>query len=142
MGSSALLGWFADIGLADRLEVGGKGGSLGELQRAGIAVPPGFVVKTAAFERFVGAWNASRRCASAWSRWMLRISRRRQSCRGNCGARFAAAAMPADVAEEIAIAHAALTGGAEQSAVAVRSSATAEDASDASFAGMQEPICG
>src|SRR5271168_3488912 len=55
MGSSALVGWFADIGLADRLEVGGKGGSLGELTRAGVAVPPGFVVKTSGFERFLAA---------------------------------------------------------------------------------------
>src|SRR5580704_1211454 len=48
-----MVGWFAELGLADRPQVGGKGGSLGELARAGIAVPPGFVVKTAAFERFV-----------------------------------------------------------------------------------------
>src|SRR5262250_789533 len=53
MGSSGHISWFADIGLADRAHVGGKGGSLGELQRAGIAVPPGFVVRTEAFERFI-----------------------------------------------------------------------------------------
>ena len=52
---SALVGWFADIRLADRLEVGGKGGSLGELTRAGVEVPAGFVLKTAAFERFIEA---------------------------------------------------------------------------------------
>ena len=46
---------FTDIGLADRPQVGGKGGSLGELQRAGIAVPPGFVVRTEAFEFFLEA---------------------------------------------------------------------------------------
>ena len=56
MRSSALVGWFADIGLADRLEVGGKGGSLGELTRAGIAVPPGFVLKTAALS--VRPWKS------------------------------------------------------------------------------------
>src|SRR5688572_1687199 len=55
MASTDIVGWFADIGLADRPHVGGKGGSLGELQRAGIDVPPGFVVKTGAFERFVRA---------------------------------------------------------------------------------------
>src|ERR1700691_5027809 len=55
MSSTEVIGWFADIGLNDRPDVGGKGGSLGELQRAGIAVPPGFVVKTGAFERFMRA---------------------------------------------------------------------------------------
>src|SRR5215468_4351385 len=55
MTSTDIIGWFADIGLADRPQVGGKGGSLGELQRAGIAVPPGFVVRTGAFEKFVQA---------------------------------------------------------------------------------------
>jgi len=50
--------WFADVGLRDRPDVGGKGGSLGEMQRAGIPVPPGFVVTTAAFERFLEAIEA------------------------------------------------------------------------------------
>jgi len=35
-----VIGWFEDIGLRDRAAVGGKGGSLGELTRAGIPVPP------------------------------------------------------------------------------------------------------
>src|ERR1700733_9716319 len=55
MPSTEVIGWFADIGLQDRPHVGGKGGSLGELQRAGIAVPAGFVIKTGAFERFIAA---------------------------------------------------------------------------------------
>ncbi len=47
------ISWFRDIGLDDRPKVGGKGGSLGELRRAGINVPPGFVVRTEAFEDFI-----------------------------------------------------------------------------------------
>src|SRR6185437_16193574 len=50
--------WLADVGLRDRPQVGGKGGSLGELLRAGIAVPPGFVVRTSAFEEFLGTVEA------------------------------------------------------------------------------------
>jgi pyruvate, water dikinase len=50
---SQVIAWFAEIGLEDRPTVGGKGGSLGELLRAGIAVPPGFVVRTEGFEAFV-----------------------------------------------------------------------------------------
>src|SRR3954468_12828398 len=52
---SPAIAWFADIGLEDRPHVGGKGGSLGELQRAGISVPPGFVIATGAFARFIAA---------------------------------------------------------------------------------------
>jgi pyruvate, water dikinase len=55
MHSSENISWFADITLKDRVAVGGKGGSLGELTRAEIAVPRGFVVRTAAFEKFLGA---------------------------------------------------------------------------------------
>ena len=39
---SDAVAWFADVGIHDRPTVGGKGGSLGELTSAGIAVPPGF----------------------------------------------------------------------------------------------------
>ena len=135
MRSSMLIGWFADIGLRDRLEVGGKGGSLGELQRAGIAVPPGFVVKTAAFERFMQSLEREspvrERVQSLNAADMAGMTALSRDLR----ARFAAAPLPSDAAEAIATAHAAL---AAQPAVAVRSSATAEDASDASFAGMQD----
>src|SRR5947208_9421258 len=55
MRSSESISWFADITLSDRPAVGGKGGSLGELAHAGIAVPPGFVIRTTAFERFIAA---------------------------------------------------------------------------------------
>ena len=144
MRSSKLIGWFGDIGLGDRLEVGGKGGSLGELQRAGIAVPPGFVVKTAAFERFMQSLEREspvrERVQSLNAADMAGMTGLSKDLR----ARFAAAPLPSDAAEEIAAAHAALVGGAAQLAgaaqpgVAVRSSATAEDASDASFAGMQD----
>jgi pyruvate,water dikinase len=135
MRSSMLIGWFADIGPGDRLEVGGKGGSLGELQRAGIAVPPGFVVKTAAFEQFMQSLEREspvrERVQSLNAADMAGVTALSKDLR----ARFAAAPLPSDAAEAIAAAHAAL---AAQPAVAVRSSATAEDASDASFAGMQD----
>jgi len=76
-----LIGWFADIGLRDRLEVGGKGGSLGELQRAGIAVPPGFVVKTAAFERFMQ--SLERESPVRERVQSLNASRRKSPCCGS-----------------------------------------------------------
>src|SRR5260370_36862315 len=57
MGSPGYVRWVADIGLSDRDHVGGKGGSLGDLQRAGIPVPPRFVVRTQACEPFLHGWE-------------------------------------------------------------------------------------
>jgi pyruvate,water dikinase len=101
--------WFEDIGRDDRARVGGKGASLGELMRAGIDVPRGFVVTVDAFRRF--------------------------------GARGVATMSP-ELADAVALAYRELCGATASEnvtdPVAVRSSATAEDSADASFAGLQE----
>ena len=138
MQSTDAIGWFADIGLVDRPTVGGKGGSLGELTKAGIAVPPGFVVKTAAFERFIDALEQRspvRALVEALDPDDLdAVTACSQALRG----RLEAADLPDDLRAEIAGAHAALCGADGSSPVAVRSSATTEDAEDASFAGLQD----
>ena len=139
MASSEVIGWFADIGLNDRPHVGGKGGSLGELQRAGITVPPGFVVKTGAFDRFLLSLERespvrSRIEALGPEDDLDKVT----TCCTEVRARVEAAALPANVLAEIAEAHAVLCGKHEQMPVAVRSSATTEDAVDASFAGLQD----
>ena len=138
MASSDVIGWFADIGLSDRPHVGGKGGSLGELQRAGIAVPPGFVVKTGAFERFLASLERgvpvrARIEALSSDDDLEKIA----LCCAEIRAQVEDAALPGDVQEEISVAHTALCGKEAQVPVAVRSSATTEDAADASFAGLQ-----
>ena len=130
--------WFAQISLADRPHVGGKGGSLGELERAGIAVPPGFVVRTAAFERFLASLEREapvRSLIEALDPHDLEAMERAAS---RVRARLLAAPLPAQVREELLAAHAQLASTAATHAVAVRSSATTEDASDASFAGLQD----
>jgi len=136
--STEIVGWFADIGLDDRPHVGGKGGSLGELQRAGIAVPPGFVVKTGAFERFIRALERESavraRVESLDAEDLTAIT----ACCKEMRARVEAAELPADVLDEISAAHTTLCVNAEHVPVAVRSSATTEDAADASFAGLQD----
>jgi pyruvate,water dikinase len=138
MGSTDIIGWFADVGLHDRPHVGGKGGSLGELQRAGIAVPPGFVVKTGAFEKFIDALEREaplRACVEALNADDLHAV---TACSKELRARVESAALPRDVLDEISAAHAALCASGSRSPVAVRSSATTEDAADASFAGLQD----
>jgi pyruvate, water dikinase len=134
---SEVVGWFAELGLADRPQVGGKGGSLGELERAGIAVPPGFVVKTAAFERFLAVVERAApiraRVAGLDPDDLAAVTAVSEQLR----ATIEAAALPPDIASAIARAYGRLNPG-QQAAVAVRSSATTEDAADASFAGLQD----
>lgn len=138
MAASGSIGWFEDVGLKDRVDVGGKGGSLGELTRAGIAVPAGFVVRTRAFEDFIIALERAAplrapvealRSGDLESIGAVSVDIRRRIC---------GTPLPAALGAELTAAHAELLARSAQSEVAVRSSATTEDASDASFAGLQD----
>ncbi|MGN0342718.1 MAG: PEP/pyruvate-binding domain-containing protein [Roseburia sp.] len=109
---------FDNITKKDIKTAGGKGANLGEMTRAGIPVPPGAVLTVQAYQRFM-EYNE------------IDVSNKPDEVRnailiGN---------MPEDVQEEIAAFYRGL---GENARVAVRSSATAEDLEDASFAGQQE----
>jgi pyruvate,water dikinase len=123
------------VGVGDRAVVGGKGASLGELVRAGLPVPPGFVVTTQAFERAMrvadpaGAIGAQ--LAALPGTDLAAIEHATAAIRGQ----ITAAPIGADLATAITAAYLAL--GAD-TPVAVRSSAVGEDAADASFAGLQD----
>ncbi len=136
--STAFVAWFADIGLVDRPTVGGKGGSLGELTRAGIAVPPGFVVRTAGFEHFITELEKDAPIRAVVEALDADDLEAVTACSKALRLRLEAADLPLSLQEEIAGAHAALCGKDGNSPVAVRSSATTEDAEDASFAGLQD----
>src|SRR6187549_406152 len=128
--------WFRDVGIADRPTVGGKGGSLGELTQAGIAVPPGFVVTTSGFEQFLLAIEARapvRAKVAALDPSDLGAATKLSE---ELRRRVIEEPMPSQVEQAIRSAHAELSAGAGP--VAVRSSATTEDADDASFAGLQD----
>ena len=128
--------WFKDVGIADRPTVGGKGGSLGELTQAGIAVPPGFVVTTSGFETFLEALEARApvraRVAVLDPSDLGAATKLSEELRR----RVIEEPMPAEVEQAIRAAYAELSPNGEP--VAVRSSATTEDAEDASFAGLQD----
>lgn len=138
MSSSTHVSWFEEIGLTDRPHVGGKGGSLGELRRAGIAVPAGFVVRTRAFERFIESLERESPVRSRVESLDCEDLEAVVACSRALRARLEDAPLPGEVLDEIASAHEALCRDAPESAVAVRSSATTEDAADASFAGLQD----
>ncbi|MGV3555963.1 MAG: PEP/pyruvate-binding domain-containing protein [Croceibacterium sp.] len=128
--------WFKDVGIGDRPLVGGKGGSLGELTQAGIAVPPGFVVTTHAFERFIGdnqALHSHRFAVESLDPADLGAATKLSE---ELRRAVIEEPMPDEVEQAIRAAHAELSPNGEP--VAVRSSATTEDAEDASFAGLQD----
>jgi pyruvate,water dikinase len=133
-----MIGWFEDVTLRDRATVGGKGGSLGELTRAGIAVPPGFVIRTAAFEEFLRAVECHAPVRTAVESLRAGDLDSIRSASEELRARWRATPFPHALAAELCAAHAALGARASSGDVAVRSSATTEDAADASFAGLQD----
>jgi len=137
MGAGAHIAWFDEIGLGDREQVGGKGGSLGELTRAGIAVPPGYVVKTSAFERFLESLEREAPVRAAVAALKADDLESITACSRALRRGMEEAELPGEVLEELTAAQARLRAGTEQP-VAVRSSATCEDALDASFAGLQD----
>jgi pyruvate,water dikinase len=132
------IAWFADIGLADRAQVGGKGGSLGELTRAGINVPPGYVVGTAAFERFLATLEHEAPVRAAVTALPPDDLDAVTACSRTLRRRFEEGVLPREVLAELTAAHERLVGTHHGLPVAVRSSATCEDAADASFAGLQD----
>jgi pyruvate,water dikinase len=133
---SEVIAWFDAVGLADRPAVGGKGGSLGELTRAGIAVPPGFVVRTEAFEQLIVALDAAEPLRAPVEALDPNDLETVQRVTAGVRARIEQAPLPAAVEAAIRAAWRALADAGQP--VAVRSSATTEDAEDASFAGLQD----
>lgn len=135
---SPFVRWFASIGLQDRPTVGGKGASLGELDRAGIRVPPGFVVTTAAFARMLAALDQHgtirARIAGLDPNDLPGIT---NACR-DIRERIELAPLPTELRAAIFEAYRELSDAEHDVPVAVRSSATSEDSSDASFAGLQD----
>lgn len=121
--------------LDDRSLVGGKALGLGSLLREGLQVPPGFAITTDAYREAV-IWPG---LASEVSRILdgARSTAEEHAASERIAALFDRAEMADEVATEIALAYRRLGGGADVP-VAVRSSATAEDTADASFAGQQE----
>jgi pyruvate,water dikinase len=132
------IAWFEDIGLGDREQVGGKGGSLGELRRAGIAVPSGFVLRTPAFEHFLEVLEQEAPVRAAVAALAADDLEAVTACSAALRQRVESSPLPADVLAELAAAHARLLGTGAPAPVAVRSSATTEDSADASFAGLQD----
>lgn len=139
----ALIAWFEDIGRGDVAMVGGKNASLGEmvgaLSKRGIRVPGGFATTAQAYRHYIAANGIE----PEMRRWIEALDAGRASLQVAGAAirhAFLEGAFPPEIEAAIGEAYDALSARSEQDAVsvAVRSSATAEDLPEASFAGQQE----
>lgn len=135
--------WFDQIGLSDLASVGGKNASLGELTRRltsqGVQVPRGFAITVSAYRRHLdnhGLRAPLQDLLAGLNRADIADLKRRAATAREM---IHDADLPAEVEQEILTAYAQLSGDPEHLVeVAVRSSATAEDLPQASFAGQQE----
>jgi pyruvate,water dikinase len=132
--------WFEAIGRNDIARVGGKGASLGELVRAGLRVPPGFVIATPVFTAFMEAADPGgelrREVGELDADDLTAIAHAGERLRQ----RVRETPLPATLATLFGEACAKMKLGLAQGAdgLAVRSSATSEDSEAASFAGLQD----
>jgi pyruvate, water dikinase len=144
------------VGAGDRALAGGKGAGLGELVRAGIQVPPGFVVTVKAFQQALRALDPDDSIRREIERLPAQNTAAIAEVTAQVRARIAGAPLPEDVRDQIVAGYRELGGdpAAEEGrvpesgvavagegggvAVAVRSSATGEDQAETSFAGLQD----
>ena len=142
----AYIKWFDELSMRDIALVGGKNASLGEmyshLTKLGVNVPAGFATTTEAYRDFLEANDLSQRIKHELDQLdvddvaMLAITGK------TIRAWLIEAVLPDQLLEAISIAYEKLekSAGGEAVSFAVRSSATAEDLADASFAGQQETL--
>ena len=125
--------WFNEVTKQDIALVGGKGANLGEMTNAGIPVPPGFIVTASAYFDFIKKANLHHKIKSLLDPLDIQNSKQLQEVAVKVQKLITDAAMPPEIAKEIEQAYVKMGKGL----VAVRSSATAEDLPEASFAGQQ-----
>ena len=125
---------FTKLGKGDVALAGGKGASLGEMTRAGIPVPPGFVILATAFEKFLKETDLNVEIDSILHSVDRREMHTVEDASEKIKALILSAEMPRATTEEIKKFFKKL----DAKYVAVRSSATAEDSAAASWAGQLE----
>jgi pyruvate,water dikinase len=134
---------FEHIGMSDVPRVGGKNASLGEmvgsLERSGVRVPSGFATTAAAYRAFVTANGIEPAMRAHLERYRTGAATLRETGEA-LRELFLNSEFPAEIADSILAGYRVLahSSGVDKLSVAVRSSATAEDLPEASFAGAQE----
>lgn len=140
--------WFKEIGKDDVGIVGGKGANLGEMYRAGFPIPPGFIVTAQCYKEFIERMGLQNKIMSALSGLNVDDNAKLQAASKEIQRLISSTPLPDDIRNDIVDYYSALSldskksagdiiSDSEQPYVAVRSSATAEDLPEASFAGQQ-----
>ena len=139
--ATALVVPFENLRMTDVESVGGKNASLGEMISQlpqGVRVPTGFATTAHAFRQFLAHDGLADRISKRLAALDTEDVRALAVAGAEIRTMVEAQPFPADLQEAIAEAFATLSAGNPQASFAVRSSATAEDLPDASFAGQQE----
>ncbi len=134
--------WFETLGINDVEHVGGKNASLGEmisqLSSAGVSVPGGFATTSHAYRQFLAQDGLQGKIDEILGKLNVEDVKALASAGETIRGLILGAPLPAGLEKDVRDAFAKLEDGADEIAVAVRSSATAEDLPEASFAGQQE----
>ncbi|VTU34000.1 Phosphoenolpyruvate synthase [Variovorax sp. PBL-H6] len=139
--ATALVVPFENLRMTDVESVGGKNASLGEMISQlpqGVRVPTGFATTAHAFRQFLAHDGLADRISEKLKSLDTEDVRALATAGAEIRAMVEAQPFPADLAQAITAAFATLSAGNTEASFAVRSSATAEDLPDASFAGQQE----
>ena len=128
--------WLEEIRKEDIISVGGKGASLGEMASIGLPVPRAFVVTAQAFRRFLVETGLEQKIFASYQNLNVEDNEALERAAEGAKAMVLKAKMPAAIRDDIKKAYKKMAD--KDLIVAVRSSATAEDLPDASFAGQQE----
>jgi len=128
-----VISWFNEVTKNDIPLVGGKGANLGEMVHARIPVPQGFIVTANAYFKFLETTGLLDEIRQHLEALDIDDNKKLQEKSDLIKNRISSSPMPSDIASEIKRAYRKLGEGL----VAVRSSATAEDLPEASFAGQQ-----
>jgi pyruvate,water dikinase len=134
--------WFGDLRKTDIPLVGGKNANLGEMISAGLPVPPGFAVTAYAYEKFIETTHIAEKIYEIINKTVTDKNDPKQYAEASKKIRglIEKTSMPEEIANSVKSAYKKLNKrlNLKDTFVAVRSSATAEDLPDASFAGQQE----
>lgn len=138
IGTVGYVKWFEDLGRQDVAVAGGKGANLGEMVRAGLPVPPGFVVTVEAFRAFVRASGIADEVNRVLDGLNVDDPVALETASRQLQQRVRDATMPESVRVSVVNNYDELARRSQEALpwVAVRSSATVEDTAQYSFAGM------
>lgn len=130
--------FFTELTKGDVSLVGGKGANLGEMTGAGILVPPGFCVTAQAYRYFVETTGLAAQIKKIISDTDVNNLEQLLGNTARIREMICSIPVPAEIATEVIEAYRKLAENDPALKVAVRSSATAEDLPEASFAGQQD----